>query len=109
MNEKMGELADIDMHWITGTHTGDKYLLGYHYEVNGVHFIGLSPDPDAYGIWSQQGYGFHPDTLKWFKETLKRIDPTEMRSSLLTAISIWRTESMTRSKRPVRQIKIFFP
>lgn len=75
MNEKMGELADMDMHWITGTHTGDKYLLGYHYEVNGVHFIGLSPDPDAYGIWSQQGYGFHPDTLKWFKETLKRIDP----------------------------------
>ena len=75
MNEKMGELDDIDMHWITGTHTGEKYLLGYHYEVNGVHFIGLSPDPDAYGIWSQQGYGFHPDTLKWFKETLKRIDP----------------------------------
>ena len=75
MNETMGELADIDMHWITGTHTGDKYLLGYHYEVNGVHFIGLSPDPDAHGIWSKQGYGFHPDTLKWFKDTLKRIDP----------------------------------
>lgn len=75
MNEKMGELSDMDMHWITGTHTGDKYLLGYHYEVNGVHFIGISPDPDAYGIWSKQGYGFHADTLKWFKETLKRIDP----------------------------------
>ena len=75
MNEKMGELSDMDMHWITGTHTGDKYLLGYHYEVNGVHFIGISPDPDAYGIWSKQGYGFHADTLKWFKETLERIDP----------------------------------
>jgi len=75
MNETMGELADIDMHWITGTHTGDKYLLGYHYEVNGVHFIGLSPDPDDPGIWSVQSYGFHEDTLKWFKDTLKRIDP----------------------------------
>ena len=75
MNEKMGELADADMHWITGTHTGEKYLLGYHYEVNGVHFIGLSPDPDNTGMWSVQGYGFHPDTLKWFKETLNRIDP----------------------------------
>ena len=75
MNEKMGELSDMDMHWITGTHTGEKYLLGYHYEVNGVHFIGLSPDPDNTGMWSVQGYGFHPDTLKWFKKTLERIDP----------------------------------
>lgn len=75
MNETMGELSDMDMHWITGTHTGEKYVLGYHYEVNGVHFIGLSPDPDNAGIWSVQGYGFHPDTLEWFKNTLKRIDP----------------------------------
>ncbi len=75
MNVTMGELADEDMHWIVGTHTGDKYLLGYHYEVNGVHFIGLSPDPDAPGIWSKQEYGFHPDTLTWFKNTLERIDP----------------------------------
>jgi len=75
MNEKVGTLAEEDMHWITGTHTGEKYLLGYHYEINGVHFMGIAPDPDAPGIWSKQEYGFHPDTLKWFEKTLKRIDP----------------------------------
>lgn len=75
MKDTLGELAPEDMHMIVGTHTGEKYLLGYHYVVNGVHFIGLAPDPDNANIWSKQEYGFHPGTLKWFKETLERIDP----------------------------------
>ncbi len=75
MNATLGVLNDKDMHWVVGTHTGDKYLLGYHYEVNGVHFFGLAPDPDNPNIWSKQTYGFHTDTLEWFKNRLEEIDP----------------------------------
>ena len=37
--------------------------------------MGLAPDPDNENIWSVQGYGFNKDTLRWFEETLERIDP----------------------------------
>ena len=75
MNETLGKLSEKDKHEITGDFTESKYLLGYHYEIKGVHFIGLSPDPDSLKVYSDQGYEFHPDTLAWFEETLERIDP----------------------------------
>ena len=75
MDKTLGKLSKKDMHWITGEFTETKYLLGYHYKVNGVHFIGLSPNPDSLKVYGDQGYDFHPDTLEWFKNTLERIDP----------------------------------
>ena len=68
MNETLGELADGDKFVKTGTHTGMEYLLGYYYNVNGIHFIGFSPDPDM--IWSEQGYGFNKEQLEWLDKKL---------------------------------------
>ncbi len=73
MKDTLGELPESEKFEIVGTHTGEKYLLAYHYEVNGVHFIGFSPDPDK--IWSEQGYGFNTESLKWLDNKLKEIDP----------------------------------
>ena len=41
--------------------------------VNGIHFIGFSPDPDI--IWSKQGDGFSEESLKWLDKKLDEIDP----------------------------------
>lgn len=74
MDETLGVLADEDKFVKVGTHTGEEYLLGYYYKVNGIHFIGFSPDPDM--IWSEQGYGFSREQLKWLDAKLDEIDPT---------------------------------
>ena len=73
MKETLGELADDEKFEIVGTHTGEKYLLAYHYVINGVDFVGLSPDPDL--IWSAQSYGFNIASLNWLKNKLNEIDP----------------------------------
>ena len=73
MNETLGVLAEEDMIWKIGEHTGEKYLLGYHYEIDGIHFIGFSPDPDI--IWSSQEYGFNEAQLEWLGNKLDEIDP----------------------------------
>ena len=73
MDETFGELSEDEMIWKIGEHTGEKYLLGYHYVVNGIHLVGFSPDPDM--IWSTQEYGFNEEQLKWLDEKLDEIDP----------------------------------
>ncbi len=73
MMQSMGVLAEEDMYWKIGTNTGDKYLIAYHYELNGIHVMGLAPDPDI--IWSKQGDGFSDESLAWMKKKLKEIDP----------------------------------
>ncbi|MBQ0102369.1 MAG: metallophosphoesterase [Firmicutes bacterium] len=73
MDKNCGTLAAGDKFEITGTHTGEKYLLAYHYEVNGVHIMALSPDPDL--VYNDQVYGFNKDSLKWVDAKLKEIDP----------------------------------
>ena len=73
MKETLGELADDEKFEIVGTHTGEKYLLAYHYVINGVDFVGLSPDPDR--VWSAQSYGFNTASLNWLKNKLNEIDP----------------------------------
>ncbi|MBQ8606512.1 MAG: hypothetical protein IJ408_07210 [Clostridia bacterium] len=75
MNKTLGKLSKKDMHKITSEYTEMEYLLGYHYEIKGVHFIGIAPDPDSLKVYSKQGYAIHPDTLTWLSETLERIDP----------------------------------
>ena len=72
MDETLGVLADEDKFVKVGEHTGEEYLLGYYYQVNGIHFVGFSPDPDL--IWSEQGYGFSREQLKWLDEKLDEID-----------------------------------
>lgn len=74
MDETLGELSDSDKFVKVGEHTGEQYLLGYYYKVNGVHFVGFSPDPDM--IWSEQGYGFNKEQLEWLDNKLDEIDPT---------------------------------
>ena len=73
MRQSMGELAEEDMFWKIGEHTGDKYLICYYYKVNGVHVLGLAPDPDI--IWSKQGDGFSEESLQWLSAKLDEIDP----------------------------------
>lgn len=73
MDETLGVLADKDKFVKVGEHTGEEYLLGYYYQVNGIHFIGFSPDPDL--IWSEQGYGFSKEQLTWLDNKLDEIDP----------------------------------
>ena len=73
MKETLGELADNEKFEIVGTHTGEKYLLAYHYVINGIDFVGLSPDPDL--IWSEQAYGFNVSSLDWLKNKLEEMDP----------------------------------
>ena len=73
MDETLGVLADEDKLVKVGTHTGEEYLLAYYYRVNGIHFIGFSPDPDL--IWSEQGYGFTKEQFEWLDNKLDEIDP----------------------------------
>ena len=73
MRQSMGELPEEDMFWKIGEHTGDKYLIAYYYNMNGIHVMGLAPDPDM--IWSKQGDGFSDESLEWFKKKLDEIDP----------------------------------
>ena len=73
MRQSIGELPEEDMYWKIGEHTGDKYLICYHYNINGIHVMGLAPDPDI--IWSKQGDGFSEESLEWMKNKLDEIDP----------------------------------
>jgi len=73
MDKTLGVLSEEDMIWKIGEHTGEKYLLGYYYEINGIHFIGFSPDPDM--IWSTQEYGFNKEQFEWLDKKLDEIDP----------------------------------
>lgn len=73
MKQGMGELSEENMYVKVGEKTGDKYLLGYYYEVNGVGFMGLSPDHDK--IWSTQGSGWDEGCLTWAKKKLDEVDP----------------------------------
>ena len=75
MRQNVGELPESEMFWKVGEHTGDKYLLVYHYEMNGVHVIGLSPDPDHPNVWSVQNDGFNEESLEWLDAKLDEIDP----------------------------------
>ena len=75
MRQNIGELAEEDMFWKIGEHTGDKYLIAYHYVMNGIHVMGLAPDPDHPGVWSSQGDGFSDESLEWLDKKLDEIDP----------------------------------
>ena len=75
MRQNIGELPESEMFWKVGEHTGDKYLLAYHYEMNGIHIMGLAPDPDHPGVWSKQGQGFNAECLEWLDKKLDEIDP----------------------------------
>ena len=73
MRQDWGELPEEDMFVKVGTKTGEKYLLAYYYEVNGIGFVGLSSDHDK--IWSSQGSGFDAECLKWLDKKLDEVDP----------------------------------
>ena len=73
MKEGMGELPEENAYWKIGEHTGEKYLLAYYYEVNGIGFFGLSPDHDM--IWYSQGSGFDEGCKEWLVKKLKEVDP----------------------------------
>jgi len=73
MRQGIGELAQEDMFVKLGEKTGEKYLLAYYYEVNGIGFAGLSPDHDK--IWAKQGEGFDAASLEWLDKKLDEVDP----------------------------------
>ncbi len=73
MRQDWGELPEEDMFVKIGEKTGEKYLLAYYYEVNGVGFVGLSADHDT--VWSSQGSGFDEKCLEWLDKKLDEVDP----------------------------------
>ena len=75
MRQDWGELPPEDMFVKVGEKTGEKYLLAYYYEVDGIGFVGLSPDHDHPGVWSAQGSGFDAESLKWLDKKLDEVDP----------------------------------
>ena len=75
MRQNVGELPEENMYWKVGEHTGDKYLLGYYYKMNGVHVFGIAPDPDHENVWIAEGTGFDENCLEWFDKKLDEIDP----------------------------------
>ena len=75
MRQDWGELPPEDMFVKVGKKTGEKYLLAYYYEVNGIGFVGLSPDHDHAGVWSVQGSGFDQESLNWLDKKLDEVDP----------------------------------
>ncbi len=75
MRQNIGELPESEMFWKIGEKTGDKYLLAYHYVMNGIHVMGLAPDPDHSNVWSKQGEGYSEECLEWLDKKLDEIDP----------------------------------
>lgn len=73
MRQDWGELPEEDMFVKIGEKTGEKYLLAYYYEVDGIGFVGLSADHDM--IWSSQGSGFDAECLAWLDKKLDEVDP----------------------------------
>ena len=73
MRQDWGELPPEDMFVKIGEKTGEKYLLAYYYEVDGIGFVGLSADHDA--VWSVQGSGFDQECLDWLDKKLDEVDP----------------------------------
>jgi hypothetical protein len=73
MRQGMGELSEDNMFVKVGSKTGEKYLLAYYYEVDGIGFAGLSPDHDK--IWYSQGEGFDEESLAWLDKKLDEVDP----------------------------------
>ncbi len=73
MRQDWGELPEEDCFIKVGEKTGEKYLLAYYYEVNGIGFVGLSSDHDK--IWATQGSGFDDECLKWLDNKLDEVDP----------------------------------
>ena len=73
MRQDWGELPEEDMFVKVGEGTGEKYLLAYYYEVNGIGIVGLSPDHDK--IWGKQGNGFDEECLEWLDKKLDEVDP----------------------------------
>jgi hypothetical protein len=73
MKDTLGELPPEDSLIKVCEHNGEKYLLGYRYNINGVDIIGLSPDPDA--LWDDQGFDMSEEIMSWVENKLNEIDP----------------------------------
>ena len=73
MEKVMGKLSADDMFTKVGTNTGLTYILAYYYEVNGIGFAGLAPDPDI--IWHKQADGMSDAALDWLDKKLDKEDP----------------------------------
>ena len=73
MKDTLGELPDEDCLIKVCEHNGEKYLLGYRYNINGVDIMGLSPDPDA--LWDNQGFDMSEEIMSWAENKLNEIDP----------------------------------
>ena len=73
MMETMGVLEKGDAYWMVSEKTGDKYLIAYYYEVNGIGFAGLSADPDL--TFNEQDNDLCDKALVWLDHKLDLVDP----------------------------------
>lgn len=74
MNEAFGELPDDEkLVAYSDTKPGETYWNAFHYEVNGVDFIGVNIDPNT-AFDTHEGC-YTDETLLWVKNKLDEIDP----------------------------------
>lgn len=79
MKDRLGELSDSDAYYEYYGNKGNSggsgdYLLGYHYQIKGFHFIGLNPHPaDLLGILQRTNYTYTKGSVDWLESKLQSI------------------------------------
>ncbi|MDE5654287.1 MAG: metallophosphoesterase [Clostridia bacterium] len=79
MKDRIGELSDDDAYYEYYDNKGQSggngdYLLGYHYQIKGFHFIGLNPHPaDLLGILQRTNYTYTKGSVDWLVSKLQSI------------------------------------
>ena len=71
MKDRVGALSGDDAYY--EFLLGADYLLGYHYVLGGVDFIGISPSPADLKADQNYYYQYTPGTVNWLSQTLERI------------------------------------
>ena len=79
MKDRLGQLPDGDAYYEYYDNKGESggsgyYLLGYHYQIKGFHFIGLNPHPaDLLGILQRTNYTYTKGSVDWLESKLQSI------------------------------------
>ncbi|MDE6276112.1 MAG: metallophosphoesterase [Clostridia bacterium] len=79
MKDRIGQLDSDDAYYEYYDNKGESggkgnYLLGYHYQIKGFHFIGLNPHPaDLLGILQRTNYTYTKGSVDWLESKLQSI------------------------------------
>ncbi len=78
MKENLGELEGTDGYFEQSEYYEGDILVGFVYEQNGVHFMGLSTSPDMMrGSLQNTNYNYTEGAMDWVEEKLSEIGKDE--------------------------------